>query len=155
MDKALILNLDGTLIKTKSGREVPLHSEDWIVEDRMIKLIEYYSKEKYTIVVVSNQPQIKQGLYSKQRFLEKIGKILRLVERTAKLKCLIPYQFCSSDTSYDFMPKPGMIYELAIDGELDLSKSIMIGCLPIHELAAKNAGVGLYYDVLDFNYNLI
>lgn len=157
MEKAVIINLDGSLVKTKSNRDIPLHSEDWEIPYKILEGIRILKERGYFICVVSNQPQVKQGLYSKERYLEKVNTILKTIERRLKIKNTEPiaFRYCLNENSYDYMPKPGMIYELAINEELDLNNSIFIGNHVIHELLAERVGIKQYYNITEFNPEFI
>ncbi len=57
-DKILILDLDWTLIKPKSGKKQPVDSADWVFNMDLTQIAEYY-KKGWKIVIMSNQKKYK------------------------------------------------------------------------------------------------
>lgn len=150
MDKAVFINLDNTLITTITGRAIPLHSEDWKIEKKMMEVLKVLNNRGYQIAIISNQPQIEQGLVAEVNFKYKLELIAKTIEKEIKVKTNVATDYCTKENTYRYIPNPGMIYDTAIEYFLDLRNSIMIGNLPIHEQLAINSGIGTYYDY----YNL-
>lgn len=152
--KALFINLDGTTVTTKSGRAYPLHSEDWQLNLDLLPVIKDAYKKKYKVFIITNQPQIKQGFSTDFLFTRRIKNIITLIESRLSLKNLIiNYEYNSELDSnhYNNKPNPGMAYELAIEHELSLLNSVMVGDTLNDKLFAQNAGIGYYCDVKDLN----
>ena len=60
MNKVACFDIDGTLIKTKSGKAFPINSNDWIwLYDNIITKIQELYTKKYCIIFVSNQAILK------------------------------------------------------------------------------------------------
>ena len=56
MNKVACFDIDGTLIKTKSGKTFPINGNDWIwLYDNIITKIQELYKNKYCIIFISNQ----------------------------------------------------------------------------------------------------
>lgn len=69
-------DLDGTIIKTKSGKVFPVDKNDWILWNKYVKEVLYqYYNDEYKIVIFTNQLGIKKGKISKKDFLEKVENI--------------------------------------------------------------------------------
>ena len=61
-------------------------------------------------------------------FLQKINLIVNKIEHELKLTAnTICYDYEVDINSYRFLPKPGMLYEFALDHEIDLHDSIVVG----------------------------
>ena len=147
---ALFLDLDGTLITTRSGRAFPLHSEDWKFLPDTLKLIRRQYLEGFQLIIVTNQGGIEEGYITERAFILKIEAICKSLEKLLKLKKnKVSYYYCKNLVDYNRKPNPGIAYEAALDYELDLGNSIMVGDMVTDREFAKNAGIGTYYDVLD------
>lgn len=148
--KALFANLDGTIITTNSGRKFPIHSADWKFIPETLDALKYYYKKGYKIIIVTNQGGIEEGYMAEKVFIEKIGKICELLEKKLKFTPnSICYFYCPNMVDYNRKPNPGMAYEAAIDYELNLLDSIMLGNTDRDSKFTANAGIGTYIDVAD------
>lgn len=156
MDKALFLDLDGTLIATRSGRDFPLHEDDWRFNDSVLACIKHYAKKEYDIYIISNQGGIESGYITVASFERKINKICDKIEKLLNLKeIVVGFIYCANMISYNRKPNPGMAYELAIEHELDLRNSVMVGDMQSDREFAINAGIGKYLSIteVEFNFN--
>ncbi|XP_028397112.1 uncharacterized protein LOC114520949 isoform X2 [Dendronephthya gigantea] len=69
-------DLDGTIIKTKSGKDFPIDKNDWIFTSQEVKLkLEENQKGGINNVIMSNQGGIGLGLQDKLEWMEKIEDI--------------------------------------------------------------------------------
>ncbi len=69
-------DLDGTIIKTKSGKVFAIDKNDWTLWNKYVKLVLYeYYNNCYKIVIFTNQLGIKRGKISKTDFMDKIKSI--------------------------------------------------------------------------------
>jgi len=74
--KIASFDLDGTLIKTKSGKVFAKDKDDWqFLNDNVVKVLYKYYNEHYKIVIFTNQLGINKGHQSKDDFLYKIAQI--------------------------------------------------------------------------------
>lgn len=145
---ALFLDLDHTLITTKSGRTFPLHSEDWKFIPDTLQTLKYHYLEGFKIIIVTNQGGIEEGFLTEKSFILKIESICKSLERIMKLKKnSTSYYYCKKMVSYERKPNPGMAFEAALEYELDMVNSIMIGDMDSDKTFATNSGIGTYYDV--------
>lgn len=151
MNKALFLDLDGTIIKTKTGKTFPKSINDWQFIPNVVSRIGLYHAAGYKIFIVSNQGGISLNYLTEQDFITKITNICTAIEKELKLPTnVISFQYCKEMEDYNRKPKPGMAYELAMEHELDLSHSIMVGDRPEDLDFAMNAGIHRYMWIEDF-----
>lgn len=148
LDKALFLDLDGTIINTRSGRQFPLHSADWVLIPETLEAIKHYYRMDYRIIIVTNQGGIEQGYIAEKVFVAKIEEICKVIEKHCGLrKNSIIYSYCPKMENYYRKPNPGMAYELAIEYELNLRESVMIGDMITDNEFAIMSGIGTYIDI--------
>ena len=151
-DKALFIDLDGTLITTNSGRKFPIHSNDWKLLPNTLEAIKYFYNKGYKLIIVSNQGGISEGYLAEKVFINKIEAVCAKVEKLMKFKRnTIAYFYCKDMESYNKKPNPGMAYEAAIEYELNLSESVMFGDFESDKGFQVNAGIGEYYHITDIN----
>ena len=157
MNKALFLDLDNTLIYTSSGRKFPIHSEDWIFNLNLLPLIDKAYHFGYKIIIITNQERIEQGLLNEVSLIHKLETICKQLEKDFKFtKNSISYKYCKSlNPTYYKKPNVGMVYEVALDYELDLSNSIMIGNNIDDKECANKSGIYRYYDVTEIGLDII
>lgn len=130
IDKGLFLDLDGTVIVTRSGKTFPVDKDDWQFNPGILERIESYIEQGYHIAIVTNQGGIEAGHVTMNDFRHKIRRIMgEIITVTGCPFSQISYRFCMSNHPDNFyrMPNPGMGYELALSHILDLSQSIMVG----------------------------
>jgi HAD superfamily hydrolase (TIGR01662 family) len=155
MERLLILTLDGTLITTLSGRKYSVHSEDWKFIIQAVEAIKDYHKRGYKIFIMSNQLAIYNNIISDKSFLRKMNLIVNTLERDLPIKVnSICYDYCIDEESYRFLPKPGMLYEFAVDHEIDLINSVFIGSSLLDKNSALSVGIKNYIDVTNLTYEL-
>lgn len=146
--RAVFTDLDGTLITTASGRKFPIHSADWKFLPETLDALQYFYKNKYKIIIISNQGGIEEGYMAEKVFIGKIEEICKAIEgRLRFVPNSISYLFCSKMRSYNRKPSAGMAYEAALEYELDLRNSVMFGNYITDEQFAINSGIGEYYDI--------
>lgn len=148
LTNALFLDLDQTLITTRSGRMFPLHSEDWKFIPETLKTIKHYYLEGFKIILVSNQGGIEEGYLTEKVFIHKIESICKALEKNIKLKKnSTSYFYCTTMVGYNRKPNPGMAFEAALEYEIDMTNSIMIGDMDSDMKFATQSGIGTYYHV--------
>lgn len=148
LNKALFLDLDGTIIKTKSGETFPKSVEDWEFISGVLPSIKRYSEKGYIIIVVSNQGGIQLG-YITNEFISNRFNMIR-VEIEDYIRTDVNMAYCPSMDHYDRKPNPGMAYYYAIQLKLDLRTSIMVGDNESDANFAIMAGIGAYLHVSQF-----
>lgn len=71
IDKIAAFDLDYTLIKTKSGNLFPKDENDWTwLYDNVPNILEELAKNKYNIVVFTNQKGISKGFVTSNTKLD-------------------------------------------------------------------------------------
>lgn len=138
MNKALFLDLDGTVRKTKSGKVAPSDPKDQIVLPGRVTRIQEYKKKGYKVIAVTNQAGISKGYLTH----EDCKKCLFALNHDMGLVFDDMLYEPSDDPSHPRRkPNPGMILEAAEKYNIDLGKSIMVGDMDSDRQAAEKAGV--------------
>lgn len=154
--RVLFCDLDGTLIKTLSGKTFPEDCNDWQFRTEVIEAIRNYAPT--AIHIISNQGGIEKGYVTHCDFINKMFRIT--TEMKEILGIPVTFDYCPyNDTGNPYRkPNPGMItqYFYYNDNE-DPSHCLMIGDASGRPgqfsdsdlRCADNAGVP-YLDVEDF-----
>ena len=156
MIKALFADLDGTLIKTRSGKDFGVDKNDWIIPPYVIRAIRKYAPNY--LFIVTNQGGIANGFVKEEDFIEKIDNII--VEFRKFLPTIqYDYKYCASNDKEDIMrkPNPGMVDDFIDQYKFDREDCLMIGDASGKEgdfsdsdkKCAENAEIH-YMDILDF-----
>lgn len=148
LNKALFLDLDGTIIKTKSGEKFPTKIEDWEFISNVLPAIKRYSEKGYLIIIVSNQGGVELGFVTNDFISTRFNIIRKEIEDYIRADVNMAY--CPSMDHYDRKPNPGMAYYFAINLNLDLRKSIMVGDNESDANFAIMAGIGAYLHISQF-----
>lgn len=154
--KVLFADLDGTLIKTRSGKDFPVDKDDWTIPSYVIRSIRKYAPDY--LLIVTNQGGIGHGIVKEDDFKEKIKNIIsEFKESLPSIK--YDYIYCVSNDKEDTMrkPNPGMIDCFIDQYKLDSEYCLMIGDASGKEgdfsdsdkKCAENAEIR-YMDILDF-----
>lgn len=154
MNKALFIILDGTLITTKSGKSFPLHYDDWKFTNNFYELFSSAVLKGYTIVIIAEELGIEEGFIKENLFTKKLDNICRTIEKELGIrKKKVLYNYCGG-TSDEFrtLRYPGMLYEIALDNNVILNQSILIGNRLEDEVFSSIGGIGQYYNLRDLNY---
>ena len=134
MNRAVFLDRDGVIVKNIDG-EAPTRVSDLELIPQIIPVILKLQKRGYKIIIVSNQPDVAQGIITEDT---KKG----LVKEFEKL--LKEYKLSIDGIYYCFhhpqgvikkytkvcdckKPKPGMLLKAIHDHKIDPKKSFMIG----------------------------
>ena len=154
---ALFLDIDHTTIKPKSGNTFPEDKDDWMWIDGILDAITKYYVKGYQIVFVSNQGGVEYDYVTQRELNSKFDKMrgklaTYLGNRLGKDVSMkdMPVYYCPSMSSYDRKPNPGMAYQAALDHELSLKASIMVGDKESDEQFAENAGIGTFHYIDEF-----
>lgn len=142
MKKAVFIDKDGTLIKN-----IPYNINTSLVkfEDNVIPSLQLLAQSGYQLVLVSNQPGVALGYFSEEEVLQ-VFKYLQ-VELQQQGVLLNGYYYCPHDaqgvrlpyvkTCYCRKPLPGMLLRAAMELDIDLEQSWMIGDI-LHDTEAGN-----------------
>lgn len=158
--KILFADLDGTLIKTKSGETFP--KGIWDMEFRFDVLDAIKKLKPDYILIVSNQGGIESGFVDAYDFQSKSEYISRAIREYCGCECYCEY--CETNNKQDYYRKPNigmlnLLIETYVGDDFDYikSKSLMIGDASGKEgqfsdtdkKTAENFGID-YIDVDDF-----
>jgi len=145
----LFVSLDGTLISTKTGNKYPLHSKDWKINTQVVNIIKKHKDKGYRIVIVSNQFGVRKGFFSERMVIEKLEAICAVIEKTLEITFnKLIYSYCIKEDNYYSLPNLGQIYELAIEHELNLKDSVVLGNTDLDKELSKNLNV----EFIEVNY---
>ena len=128
MNRAIFLDRDGVLNKaiySKKTKKVhpPYSKKQLLLLYENIKNINFF-KKKFLFFIITNQPDIKRGIQSKE-FNDYINyRISRLIKITEISTC-----FCheSEKGCNCYKPNPGMILKIKKKWNIDLKNSFFIG----------------------------
>lgn len=137
-NKAIILDYDGTLRKTKSGEKYPKTPDDIEILTNRPETLEFYIEKGYLLFGVSNQSFVGKGelTYNEaEACFEKTNEMLGLD---------IDYRFCPHYyfpiNCYCRKPMPGLGVELIEEYKLNPSKTIMVGDQTTDKTFARRCG---------------
>ncbi len=137
-NKAVILDYDGTLRRTKSGNIYPKHPDDvTVLQNHKERLLEYLAKG-YILLGASNQSGIGKGDLTE-------AQAVACFERTNELLGLkIDYTFCPHKvppiTCFCRKPSVGIGVEFIEKYKLDPSQTIMVGDMTSDKTFATRCG---------------
>jgi len=138
-NKALFLDLDGTVRTTANDKPCPSRPDEQNVMDGRYDKIWDYKNKGYKIVAVTNQGGIGLGYMTKkdcEDCLEDIN------HKLGKVFDLMLYAPDSPHVKGPMTkPNPGMLVHAAGQLDIDLKKSLMVGDRDSDKGAAENAGV--------------
>lgn len=103
-------DLDGTLIKTKSGRTFPKDNDDWVLREDVIDKIAKVINPTY-LFIVSNQGGIPRGLVKEEEFKNKLETICDMISSRLNIHVHGEYSATEDKNDPDRKPNPGMLYE--------------------------------------------
>ena len=148
-NRALFLDLAGTLVRLDSNRELPRDASGKIVVDLLSGVAERLTPEhSYLMFVVTNQAGISRGHITYRAVETAIKELDRMLGGI-----LTAWQICphtDQDGCDCRKPKPGMVRELAATYGVDLAGSLMVGDQLIDEQCAAAAGIGRFIYAADF-----
>ena len=159
--KILFTDLDGTLIKTKSGETFP--KGIWDMELRFDVLDAIKKLNPDYILIVSNQGGIENGFVDANNFKSKIEYIAKAISEYCFCECYCEYCEMNDKSNIFRKPNVGMLqfligeYVLGYDYDTIKSTSLMIGYASgkkwqfpdTDKKTAENFGID-YLDVEDF-----
>lgn len=146
MHKALFLDLDGTVRKTKSGKVAPSDHKDQVVLPGRTELIKKYKDDGFKIIAVTNQAGISKGYLTHEQCK---ACLFHLNQELGMPFDDMLYEPSDDPKHPRRKPNPGMLQEAAEKHNIDLGKSLMVGDMSTDRDAAKSAGVP-YMDASEF-----
>ena len=132
MEKALFLDRDGIIIKDTG---YPHTKSDLIFVDGIFDLVSKFTALNYKIIIVTNQSGIGRGYFSYNDFDKFMSSIIVVFKRfniDIASVYFCPHHPSDAIPSYKIdcncrKPKPGMLLQAAIDHDIDLKQSMIIG----------------------------
>ena len=154
MNKGLFVILNGTLITTKSGKSFPINSEDWRFKTDFYDIFRQAIEKGYTIVILDNQHSIGEGFLMEKYFIAKLEKICKVIEKDLGLKSnSVLYTYCGDvKDTFRSKPYPGMLYEVALDNELILTNSILLGNSEEDKQFSFIGGIASFYSLVQLPF---
>eukprot|EP01038_Epipyxis_sp_PR26KG_P008888 gene8888-11987_t len=119
----IAFDMDGTLIKTKSGKAFSINESDWELwhSSISVKLLQLYNEGKY-LAIISNQSGIKSNHITPEALQRKVDKLIAVLG--------VPIDFiCSIDNDIYRKPRVGM-WEFLVFSRCKnclISKSLYVG----------------------------
>jgi len=135
MKKGVFLDRDGVInkiiihsnLKDKIGKTCkdPLNLEEFIILPKVKEAINNFKKNKYELIIVSNQPGLVKGFYKK----EVLDEITKFIKESLRIKYIY---YCLDHPLYNGdcdcrKPKPGLLLKAARELKINLNQSILIG----------------------------
>ena len=137
--KALLLDYDGTLRKTKSGDKYPLTPDDVEVLPGRTAVLQRYAAEGYRLLGVSNQSGVAKGALSEDAVRA------CFVRTHALLGVEVEVSFCPHDPApiscWCRKPMPGLGVAFIEKYRLDRAQVVMVGDMTSDRTFAARAGV--------------
>ena len=151
--RAVFFDRDGVvnkLVTRDGGLYSPRLLKDFIFYEDIKPCIDYLTKKKFLIFIISNQPDISRGKMSIKE-LEKID-----LEINKKLHIDEIYYSFDSELSINGTkkPSPKMLFKAQEKWKVDFSKSFFIGDSIIDKDCAKNANIPFILVSRSHNKNL-
>jgi D-glycero-D-manno-heptose 1,7-bisphosphate phosphatase len=142
MKKAVFIDKDGTLIKN-----VPYNVNTKLItfEEQVIPALRLLQSNDYQLIIVSNQPGIAFSYFSE----EDVQRVYQFIVTRLQLQGiqLNGFYYCPHHTEgsnptyakpcYCHKPMPGLLLEAAMEMDIDLESSWMIGDI-LHDCEAGN-----------------
>ncbi len=150
LNKAVFLDRDG-VINRNSGYVTHIKKFVWLKNAKLgIKLL---NKNKYKVIIITNQSGVARGLYSEKEIIKLHKWInIELKKVNAKINDFFycpyhPHGLIKKYKKKSFLrkPYPGMIYKAQKKHNIDLERSFMIGDQRSDEVCAKRAKVKFFY----------
>lgn len=101
-------DLDGTLIKTKSGYTFPKNTDDWVLREDVIDKIAKVINPTY-LFIVSNQGGIPRGLVKEKEFKKKLETICDMISIRLKIHVYGEYSATENKEDPNRKPNTGML----------------------------------------------
>ena len=138
---AVFLDRDGVLThlvsESNGSSRPPWDASEFRIFPEAQDMVRDLSQAGFEIFVVTNQPDVGKGLVSCES-VDELNRMLRV--RIPEIKQVRTCFHTSSDHCQCRKPKPGMLRELAVKFQIDLSRSWMVGDRWVDIAAGASAG---------------
>ena len=120
-NKAVLFDVDGTIIRTKSGNKFPIDQNDWqLWHSSVRKKLNELISNNVRVIFVTNQNGIGSGKTDKDSWIQKMDKLLEKLEIDIEI-------FVSSGPGAFRKPLPGVFHLLKTYLGLETKNLVMIG----------------------------
>lgn len=140
--RALFLDLDGTVRRTKSGKPCPNEPEDQELLPGRKEKIKEFKNNGYLIIGVTNQGGVGLGYMTEDQNTACIRELQRQAD--GMFDAIYSATAKPSEKHWDTKPNPGMLQRAERTFTLSMRDSIMVGDRDTDERAGRNAGVGTF-----------
>ncbi len=149
-NKAFFLDRDGVINKDTG---YVYQKQKFVFNQGVFKALNILNKNKYLVIVITNQSGIGRGYYSKKSFQNITNYILKQCNNNnANIDdtYYCPHHPTEARGKYKIncdcrKPKPGLIRNAILDWSIDTKKSYMIGDKKSDRLAAKKCNITFFY----------
>jgi D-glycero-D-manno-heptose 1,7-bisphosphate phosphatase len=149
MNRAVFLDRDGVINKVRlvNGRpHPPSNMEDVEILDGVIESIALLKAKNFTLVVITNQPDVARGETTQLR----VDEINSFIGSSLGLKYFYVCSHDNDDNCECRKPAPGLILRAASELEIDISKSYFVGDRWRDIAASQAAGCRAFF--IDYSY---
>lgn len=151
--KGVFLDRDGVINAYTYNAEFgtidsPAHPDQFVLTPGAAEAIARLNEHKLLVVVVSNQPGIAKGKFSRSLLDEVTGKMKRQIEEASGRLDAVYYCLHHPEGTVEQYrgicdcrkPKPGLLLQAARELQIDLAQSYMVGDGIVDVLAGRQAG---------------
>ena len=119
--KIAMFDLDGTIIKTKSGKIFPKDNDDWeFLNPTIPKRLQDLHREGYSIYILTNQAGVASGRQNIDDLRLKLNKILEAIDVPVKV-------FIATDKDYWRKPNTSIVEKYILDPNIVPEKIFYVG----------------------------
>ena len=155
--KALLLDLDHTLICPLENRVFPKDKDDWQFITGVPERVAGYLDKGYKIIIITNQGGIEAGFHTEADVREKLREVQECLAESCDMTQFVEdfqmmdFYYCTTNDKESAFrkPNPGMILLAAKEHDLELADCLFVGDMDTDQQAAQAAGVPFMW-VKDF-----
>lgn len=126
MTSAIFLDIPN-IIKTRSKQAFPIGVDDWIITQEVRDIIKKHLDLNYKVFLVGNYPNIPVRKSDPNPIEKLFTVIAETLEKDFNLEInSINFDYTTDINSFDYLPLPGMFYNLATEYEVLLGYSTII-----------------------------
>ena len=126
MQSAIFIDIPNVL-KTKSKQAFPIHREDWILTNDVKDILTKHINLNFKVFLVGNYPNIPVRKRESNPIENLFLNVAEALEKEFKLEPnSINFDYATDVNSFDYLPLPGMFYNLATEHEILLGYSFII-----------------------------
>ena len=140
MRPAVFLDRDGVLNKSsiRNGKPyAPRSARDFLLYPGTEDLLKSLKKAKFLLFVVTNQPDVGNGLTTKLEVL----KMHRILQKITAIDAIETCFHSQTANCHCRKPRTGMLEKLSYENNVDLSKSYMVGDRHSDIIAGRTMGL--------------